>query len=79
MRIDRETSFEDRQLSVWSDESMDSAAFEGFCLSDLEWGVRQHHDGLRALMPVMTLGTAPSEAAIARVNAEMRCAMAAQD
>ena len=76
MRIDRETSVEDRQLSVWSDESMDSSAFDGFCLSDLEWGVRRHHDALRALLPVMTRDTPPPESAMAAVNAEMRCAVA---
>ncbi len=37
-RIDRETSVEDQQLSIWSNESMKSQAFDGFHLSDLEWG-----------------------------------------
>ena len=46
-RIDRETMSEDVQLSVWSNESMLSEAFEGFYLSDLEYGVRTHHDHLR--------------------------------
>ncbi|MFZ5710762.1 MAG: aromatic ring-hydroxylating oxygenase subunit alpha [Pseudomonadota bacterium] len=70
-RIDRETSAEDRQLSVWSNESMKSSAFEGFHLSDLEYGVRAHHDGLRRLLPVLNAQTAPSEQALASVNAEM--------
>ena len=70
-RIDRETSVEDQQLSIWSNESMKSSAFEGFHLSDLEFGVRQHHDNLRRALPVMTLKDAPPEADIARVNAEM--------
>lgn len=74
-RIDRDTSTEDQQLSIWSNESMKSSAFEGFHLSDLEYGVRQHHDGLRRLMPVMTLETAPPEAEIAALNAEMICQM----
>ena len=71
LRIDRETSQEDQQLSIWSNESMKSQAFEGFHLSDLEYGVRQHHDRLRSTLPVMTLQDAPAEADIARVNAEM--------
>ncbi len=71
LRIDRDTSTEDQQLSVWSNESMLSQAFEGFHLSDLEWGLRRHHDGLRALMPVMTLDDAPPEVEIAALNAEM--------
>lgn len=80
-RIDRETAVEDRQLSVWSDESMLSSAFRGFHLSDLEWGLRRHHDALRRLMPVLTLPEAPAEDAVARVNAEMtgRGGVPAQD
>lgn len=70
-RIDRATSVEDRQLSIWSNESMKSAAFEGFHLSDLEYGLRCHHDGLSRLMPVMTLPEAPPDAEIAHRNAAM--------
>ena len=70
-RIDRETSTEDQQLSIWSNESMKSQAFEGFHLSDLEYGVRRHHDGLRRLLPVMHLQTAPKDDEIAAMNAEM--------
>lgn len=71
MRIDRDTSAEDQQLSIWSNESMKSSAFEGFHLSDLEWGLRRHHDGLRRLLPVMTLETPPNEARMTERNAEM--------
>jgi carnitine monooxygenase subunit len=70
-RIDRETYAEDTQLSIWSNESMKSSAFEGFYLSDLERGVRAHHDHLRRLLPVMTLDKSPPENTIADVNAEM--------
>ena len=73
MRIDRQTSVEDQQLQIWSNESMKSDAFEGFHLSDLEYGLRHHHDGLRALMPVMTLANPPPEHRIAAVNTEMTC------
>lgn len=72
-RIDRHTSAEDQQLTIWSNESMKSTAFDGFHLSDLEYGLRQHHDKLRRLLPVMTLQTAPPEDQIARINAEMSC------
>ena len=71
MRIDRDTSAEDQQLTIWSNESMKSQAFEGFHLSDLEYGLRAHHDRLRGLIPVMTLAKAPPEAEIATRNAEM--------
>ena len=67
-RIDRDTSVEDQQLSIWSNESMKSDAFEGFHLSDLEYGLRRHHDGLRHLLPVMTLKDAPPEAKIRSSN-----------
>ena len=70
-RIDRQTSAEDRQLSVWSNESMKSSAFEGFHLSDLEYGVRHHHDLLRALSPLYALETPPTEAEIAARHAEL--------
>ncbi|WP_457939958.1 aromatic ring-hydroxylating oxygenase subunit alpha [Mesorhizobium sp. 10J20-29] len=67
-RIDRETMSEDVQLSVWSNESMLSQAFEGFYLSDLEYGVRTHHDHLRAMLPVLGLESAPDEKDMANLN-----------
>jgi phenylpropionate dioxygenase-like ring-hydroxylating dioxygenase large terminal subunit len=72
-RIDRDTSVEDRQLSIWSNESMRSDAFEGFHLSDLEYGLRRHHDALRALLPVLRQENAPPEDHVAHLNAEMSC------
>ena len=74
-RIDRDTSAEDRQLSIWSNESMKSHAFDGFHLSDLEYGLRRHHDGLRAILPVMTLEKAPPEDQVEARNAEVTCQM----
>ena len=70
-RIDRATSDEDQQLSIWSNESMLSSAFEGFHLSDLEYGVRRHHDRLRDLLPVLTLESPPPDAEIAALDQEM--------
>jgi carnitine monooxygenase subunit len=70
-RIDRETSAEDQQLSVWSNESMRSGAFDGFHLSDLEYGVRRHHDALRAIFPVMNQPDAPTEADLAALDAKL--------
>ncbi len=67
-RIDRETSVEDRQLSIWANESMKSSAFDNFHLSDLEYGVRRHHDQLRALMPVLNQTNAPTEDDFARTT-----------
>ena len=72
-RIDRQTSAEDQQLQIWSNESMKSDAFEGFHLSDLEYGLRRHHDGLRRLMPVMSLDHPPPEDRIAAANADLSC------
>ncbi len=67
-RIDRDTMAEDVKLSEWSNESMTSEAFEGFYLSDLEYGVRTHHDHLRAVLPVLTLENAPDEKDISGLN-----------
>lgn len=70
-RIDRDTMAEDVQLSVWSNESMLSEAFGGFYLSDLEYGLRTHHDHLRALLPVLELEIAPDEKDMANLNAAL--------
>ena len=72
LRIDRDTQAEDVQLTVWSNEAMTSNAFAGFYLSDLEYGVRTHHDHLRKVLPVVTLKEAPGEEDIAEANAELR-------
>ncbi|WP_426235467.1 aromatic ring-hydroxylating oxygenase subunit alpha [Pararhizobium sp. DWP1-1-3] len=71
-RIDRDTQAEDVQLTIWSNESMTSKAFSGFYLSDLEYGVRTHHDHLRAILPVMNLASAPDEREMADVNGRLR-------
>ena len=71
-RIDRETFKEDQQLTIWSNEAMKSSAFEGFHLSDLEYGVRNHHDQMRRLLPVMTVADAPAEGRVGELNAELR-------
>lgn len=78
VRIDRDTSREDQQLSIWSDESMKSRAFDAFHLSDLEYGLKRHHDALRDLMPVMRLPEPPGEAHMAARNADLLCAMGGQ-
>lgn len=70
-RIDRDTMAEDVQLSVWSNESMLSEAFSGFYLSDLEYGVRTHHDHLRKLVPVVGLEYAPDEKDMSNLNEAM--------
>jgi len=50
---------------------MASDAFDAFHLSDLEYGVRCHHDGLREVLPVMTLQEAPPEGSVAAENARL--------
>lgn len=71
-RIDRETFAEDMQLSIWSNESMKSSAFDNFHLSDHERGVRMQHDELRALLPVMSLDKPPISQSMAELNEQMR-------
>ncbi len=73
-RIDRETVEEDIQLTIWSNESMASESFEGFYLSDLEYGVRSHHDHLRKILPVYNSETAPGEDEVASLNTAMSAA-----
>ncbi|MQT12374.1 aromatic ring-hydroxylating oxygenase subunit alpha [Segnochrobactrum spirostomi] len=71
VRIDRDTQAEDVQLTIWSNEAMNSKAFASFFLSDLEYGVRTHHDHIRALLPVVTLDEPPAERDMAAVNATL--------
>ena len=70
-RIDRATYEEDTQLSIWSNESMKSSAFENFHLSDHERFVRAHHDDLRAILPVLTLEKPPAGQDLAACNADL--------
>ena len=70
-RIDRETVEEDIQLTIWSNESMASDSFEGFYLSDLEYGVRTHHDHLRGILPIYNLEDAPAEDELAALNEKL--------
>jgi len=67
-RIDRATYAEDTQLSIWSNESMKSLAFENLYLSDHERFVRAHHDQLRQLLPVVTLDQPPAATDMKRIN-----------
>lgn len=71
-RIDRDTGREDVQLTIWSNESMKSQAFDGFHLSDLETGVRSHHDHLRAILPVVRLEREPKGADLAALNRSLK-------
>ncbi len=64
-RINRDTQDEDVQLIIWSHEAMSSSGYEGFILSDLEYGVRNYHDELRRLMPVFNERTEPPPGTIA--------------
>ena len=59
-RVDRATYAEDTQLSIWSNESMKSSAFENFHLSDHERFVRAHHDELRAVLPAYSMTEEPA-------------------
>jgi len=70
-RIDRDTTDEDTQLIEWCCEAMESTAYDGIILSDLEYGVRSYHDALRAVIPAMTLDRAPAPNTVWSVNQEM--------
>jgi phenylpropionate dioxygenase-like ring-hydroxylating dioxygenase large terminal subunit len=60
-RIDAITAIEDMQLMQWSYEAMQSSAFDGLMLSDLESGVGQYHSWLKKRLPVMSQSTEPLE------------------
>ncbi len=70
-RIDSITGAEDQQLTIWSYEATKSSGYDGILLSDLEYGVKTHHDHLRAILPVMTLEQEPEPGSIAARNAAM--------
>ncbi len=67
-RIDSDTSAEDVQLTVWSNEAAHSSGFQGFILSDLEYGVKQYHDQLRAVMPVLRQSEPPESGRLESIN-----------
>ena len=70
-RIDNHTVAEDVQLTIWSNESMNSKSFEGFYLSDLEYGVKSHHDHMRKQIPILKIEKKPDEHLIYKLNKEM--------
>jgi len=67
-RIDRVTGAEDAQLIKWSWESMQSSGFSNVILSDLEAGVRDYHDTLRAAIPVAALVNEPAKGQVETIN-----------
>jgi phenylpropionate dioxygenase-like ring-hydroxylating dioxygenase large terminal subunit len=70
-RIDNDTVEEDIQLTIWSNEASRSSGFQGFILSDLEYGVKGHHDQLRELMPVLNLSEPPKAGTLRSVDSEL--------
>ena len=55
-------------LVEWSTESVKSSAFNGFCLSDLEYGVKTYHDHLRKIIPVVNLNSEPIDYSLNEFN-----------
>ena len=70
-RINRTTGDEDIQLIKWSWEGMRSSAFDDVILSDLESGVREYHNRLREVLPVLNLPEAPPDGTLAQRNREL--------
>lgn len=70
-RIDAITAEEDQMLTIWACEATQSSGYDGILLSDLEYGVKSHHDHLRELLPVLTLEEPPETGTMAEVNAAM--------
>ncbi len=61
-RIDNDAVDEDIQLTIWSNEAAHSSGYQGFILSDLEYGVRAYHDQLRELIPELNEPVEPDMA-----------------
>ncbi len=70
-RINRDTVAEDIQLTVWSYEAAQSSGYDGIILSELEYGVKSHHDELRRLMPVLHCKAEPGPGTLAAANSAM--------
>ena len=47
---------------------MASKSFEGFYLSDQEYGIKTHHDHLRKILPILNLEKEPKEDEIEYLN-----------
>jgi len=71
-RIDKVTAAEDQMLTIWACEATQSSGYDGVILSDLEYGVRTHHDHLRALLPVVNLDDEPEAGSVATLNEALK-------
>lgn len=71
-RIDAITAGEDQMLTIWSCEAALSSAYDGIILSDLEYGVKTHHDHLRSVLPVLNLEEEPAAGTMADINAALQ-------
>ena len=71
-RIDQHAIDEDVQLTIWSNEAMEAKSFEGFFLSDLEYGIKSHHDHLRKIIPILSLNKEPDTNTVYNLNKEMK-------
>jgi len=67
-RIDATAIAEDWHLSIMWNEGMKSSANKGIILSDLEYGVRTHHDALREILPVMNHEIEPTRGTLLERN-----------
>jgi|TARA_B100001123_G_scaffold195639_1_gene222885 phenylpropionate dioxygenase-like ring-hydroxylating dioxygenase large terminal subunit len=70
-RIDRVTYQEDLALVHWLQEAAHTSVFPMNNLSDLEIGVLEFHQRLKAQIPSMSLVEEPAPGSLARVNADM--------
>ena len=70
-RIDGLTADEDLQLTKWTDEAPLSSGFDRIILSDLEYGVRSHHDHLRAIFPILDCDKEPESGHLKSLNDQL--------
>ena len=69
--LNNEIGNEDIQLITWASEAMQSMAFDGLLLSDLEVGVAVFQNQMRKKFPVVTLDDAPQPGQLDAVNRQM--------
>jgi hypothetical protein len=70
-RIDQITAREDHDLVRWLQEAAHTSVFPLNNLSDLEDGVLQFHQQLKALVPLMSLEVSPAPGTLADVNSTL--------
>jgi hypothetical protein len=71
-RLSRRAFAEDLNFCRWTDAGVQTSAYPGGVLSNLESGVRNFQDRIREMIPVARRAAAPPAGRVAAVNSEMQ-------